>query len=102
MTPRQQEALDAYEKHGSYQEAAYAMGVSKSTMHELCKKGRAWEDSDPVFNAGALAVGAGSPLEMTNIWAKTNKPDENGVTYSAQYRRKKDQVSLAESIDPLD
>ena len=98
MTPKQQEALDAYEKHGSYRLAAEALGKSKSNVQELCKAAMSWQNSDPVFNAGALAVGAGSPLEMTNLWAKTNKPDEGGVTYSAQYRRKKDQVNLAESI----
>lgn len=52
ITERQQQAVDAYTKHGNMREAAKELGIAFSTFHELYHKGRG--KLDPVI-AGKLA-----------------------------------------------
>lgn len=80
MTPGQREALEAYETHGSYRKAAEAIGKCKSTVVELCERGRAWQDADPSIQDAAKAGGIEDVSTLSHFW-KIGK-DEDGNGYS--------------------
>lgn len=91
MTPRQAEAKEAVELHGSYKAAARAMGIHPTTVKELYEKAT----RDPAVNEAMDAVGTG--LVPSVAWIKT-KPTDNAPGYSVMLRPQIDPASLADEI----
>lgn len=61
MTPAQQEALDAYEQHGSYSKAAASLGISKAAFGERLDRARKAQAAPE----GMLAAVEASGLDLS-------------------------------------
>ncbi len=93
MTPKQQEALDAYNRYGSYQKAATALGIAKTTIQELCRRARAWEADNPGISDALRDVGIKNIGVVQGGWLKTD-----GASIRFKLDHTTDTVDLAESI----
>lgn len=91
MTPKQREALDAYEKHGSVRAAARALGLHHTTVKEHVEKAR----RDPAVNRAMEAVNTGLTPSVT--WIKT-KPTDDAPGFSVMLRPQVDPSVLADEI----
>lgn len=78
---KREEAEALVIQHGSIRAAARAAGIAESTLRGRLR-------SDPAIEAGKKATGA--VREAGVMWAKTTKPDENGILYSYMVRGAKD------------
>ena len=81
MTPRQQEAVDAFDREGSEQAAAKALGISRSSLRERLKYAR--KKTDPAIDGAMSAVGTG--LVPSVAWIKT-AATEDAPGYSVMLR----------------
>ncbi len=84
MTAKQQEALDAYDRYGSYQKAATALGIAKTTIQELCRRGREYNDLDQGIKDGMEELGMTEIMNLRGGWLK-------GKNYSFRFDVKKDE-----------
>lgn len=78
---KREEAEALVIQHGGIRAAARASGIPESTLRSRLR-------SDPAIEAGKKATGA--IREAGVMWAKTTKPDENGILYSYMVRGAKD------------
>lgn len=94
MTPKQREALDAVEKHGSIRKAAKALGVSYSAIQERYSRAKRHLEADPAIKESMVAVGTGMIPAL--VWAKTKSKD--GISYSTllkpEHDTKEDYIKL--------
>jgi len=78
LTAKQQEALDALERHGTTTKAAAALGIDESSFRERVKTAKRRMGIDPAISESMVAVG--TDLVPALAWAKTKS--EDGTSYS--------------------
>jgi len=93
MSPKQQEALAAYEKYGSYQKAADALGIGKSTVQDLCKRARAWQGTDPSVQQAASELGIEDMSIVRDGWLKGKS-----ASFRIDVKKEDDGKTLLENI----
>lgn len=84
MTPKQQEALEAYEKYGSYQKAADALNAKKSSIFDLCARAREsqreWDNADPLVKSTAKKFGIKDITQVDRFWDVRVEEDGSRVS----------------------
>jgi hypothetical protein len=72
MTPKQREALDAVEKHGSIRKAAKALGIAYSAAQERYSRAKKHLDTDPAIQGAMSEVGMQDAGVLHSGWVKTD------------------------------
>ena len=73
MTPKQREALDALEKHGSQNKAAKALGIGRSTFQEHLSRAKRHLDADPAVKQAMSSAGMQDAGVLHSGWIKTDE-----------------------------
>lgn len=93
LTPKQQEALDAYKEHGGVKSAARALGITRQAMRDRLTGAEA--KLDPAIKDSMAAVGTN--LIPALAWAKTKS--EDGTSYSVLLKPEAaDPINMAEAM----
>lgn len=72
MTPKQREALDAIEKHGTIREAAAALGIAYSSFYERYMGAKRHLETDPAIQGAMSEVGMQDASVLHSGWIKTD------------------------------
>lgn len=73
MTPKQREALETLERHGSQRRAAEALGISRSTLRHRVTCAQRYEESDPSVRDAMADTGMQDASILHSGWIKTDK-----------------------------
>lgn len=96
LTQREQEVLDALEKHGSQRPAAQALGISRSALRSRLDNIESKRNADPAIQDSMAAVGTGMVPALA--WAKTKSKE--GTSYSVLLKPKaEDAETLIEKLE---
>lgn len=92
-----EEAARLYDELGSMSAVAQALNIAKSSaQRRVASARRLGIGADPAMQKAMKAVGA--EMEASVAWIKTQKPDENGFTYSFMARRKPEPAEDDEDV----
>jgi hypothetical protein len=80
MTPAQAEVWALHQQGHSGREIAGMVGKGHTTVRELIRRARAWDNADPAIAAAATAGGLADPATLSHFWQITK--DDNGNGYS--------------------
>jgi hypothetical protein len=87
------QAEQAVSAYGSQRDAAKSLGIAQSTLNDRLHNG----GIDPAIQSGMAAVGTN--MVPVLAWAKSTRPDADGMTYSFMLKPKgADSLSLADMV----
>lgn len=72
MTPKQRDALDAFEKHGTIRQAAAALGIAYSSFYERYMGAKKHLETDPAIQGAMSEVGMQDASVLHSGWIKTD------------------------------
>ena len=72
MTPKQREALDAFDKHGTIRQAAAALGIAYSSFYERYMGAKRHLETDPAIQGAMSEVGMQDASVLHSGWIKTD------------------------------
>ena len=110
MTPKQREALAAYEQYGSERKAAKALGVPRSTFKHHLAAARRWADMPEGVSGALHDTGLTDPNALHSGWLKTDAasiyfkmPQQDAaITAAEEIRDIFNELTPCPPIQPLD
>lgn len=72
MTPKQREALEAFERHGGYRPAARALGIDYKTLRKHVDAARKYMEADDGIRGAMAETGLADIGKLHSGWLKTD------------------------------